>query len=290
MKSVPHRLVYLALLLVCFFCAASQVRTLRARTSAASLKPADAETQAKVNEAYGKLPLSFEINRGQARAPIRFLSTGGNYSILLSPNEVALNLNGAELSRNCESGVLSPQTAQTRSTISMKFINANSSPQIEGMDELPGKSNYLIGSDPKKWRTGIPTYAKARYREVWPGVDAVYYGAQQRLEYDFVIAPGADPRAIKLLFDGVKEISVEASGDLILHLTEGDLRQHKPVIYQEVDGAKRMVNGRYVVKGNQVGFEIGRYDRGRELVIDPVLNYLARTSVGRSIAVDAQGN
>src|SRR5215470_8135515 len=113
MKSAHRRLVYLALLLVCFFCAASQVRTLRDRTSAASLKPADTETQARVNEGYGKLPLSFEVNRGQADAPIRFLSTGGNYSIHLRPNEVALNLNGAESSKKRESSVLSPQTAQT---------------------------------------------------------------------------------------------------------------------------------------------------------------------------------
>src|SRR5262245_38887610 len=102
MKSIPHCLVSLALLLVCLFCAASQVRPLNAKTSAAPLNPAAATTRAKMNEAYGKLPLSFEINQGQADAPVKFLSIGGNYTILLSPNEVALNLNGAELKGKSE--------------------------------------------------------------------------------------------------------------------------------------------------------------------------------------------
>src|SRR5215475_3037732 len=288
MRSILHHLVYLSLLLVCLFCAASQVRTLNPKISAATLKPADAATQAKVNEAYGKLPLSFEVNRGQVDATIRFLSMGADYSILFRPDQVRLSLNGAELNKKGESGGCR-ETARNHSPISVRFINANPSPQIEGMDELPGKSNYIIGSDPKNWRRDIPTYAKVRYREVWPGVDTVFYGAQQRLEYDFVLAPGADPRAIKLSFDGAKKISVDANGDLILKLAEGQLRQLKPVVYQDVKGARRTVEGRYVVKGDRVGFEIGRYDRSRCLVIDPVLVYAARILEGAAIAVDAQG-
>src|SRR5215510_7615663 len=254
MRSILHRLVSLSLLLACPFCVASQVHPLNSRISAASLTPADTATQAKINEAYGKLQLSFEINRGQADAPVRFLSNGANYSILFRPDEVKLSLNGAELNKKSESRGCRAQAAQTRSSVSVKFIYANPSPQIEGMDELAGKSNYIIGSDQKNWRTGIPTYAKVRYREVWPGVDAVFYGAQRRLEYDFVVAPGTDPRAIKLTFDGAKKISVDANGDLILRLAEGELRQLKPVVYQEVKGARRMVDGRYVVKGDRVGF------------------------------------
>ncbi|MGH9940401.1 MAG: hypothetical protein ACREAM_29515, partial [Blastocatellia bacterium] len=146
MKSILHRSVSLSLLLICLFCAASQVRTLNSKTSAAPLKPADATTQAKVNDVYGKLPLSFEINRGQADAPVRFLSMGGNYSILLGPNEVALNLDGAESSKKSGSRGYGAQAERAHSSVNLKFINANSSPRIEGMDELPGKSNYLIGS------------------------------------------------------------------------------------------------------------------------------------------------
>ena len=288
MKTILHRLVSFSLLLTCLLCAASQVHRLNSKTRAASLKPADAATQAKVNEAYGKLPFSFEINRGQADAPISFLSKGGNYSILFRPGEVRLNLNVAELNKKGESGRCGAQTARP-SPFSLRFINANPSPRMEGVDELPGKTNYIIGSDPKKWRTDIPTYAKVRYREVWPGVGVVFYGAQQRLEYDFVVAPGADPRSIKLSFGGAKKIDVDANGDLILRLAEGELRQLKPVIYQDVKGARRIVDGRYVVKGDLVGFEIGRYDRSRELVIDPVLVYAARTLAGAAIGVDGEG-
>ncbi|MGH9765914.1 MAG: YCF48-related protein, partial [Blastocatellia bacterium] len=247
--------------------------------AAARLIEADRATKNRVNESYGKLPLAFEINRGQASDQIKFLARGGNYDFLLAPAEATLHLRDG-------AGNLTNQPAIVR----MKFVGGSPSPWLEGLDELPGKSNYLIGADSKQWRTNIPNYARVRYDELWPGVDAVFYGNQQRLEYDFVVAPGANPRAIKLSFDGAKKIGVDANGDLILHLERSELRQRKPVVYQEVNGEKRMVAGRYVVKGDQVGFEIGRYDRSRELVIDPVLNYLARLTAGRSIAVDSQGN
>ncbi len=276
MKRILHPFVSLALLLICLFCAASQVRRLNSRTSAATLSPADASTQAKVNEAYGRLPLSFEINRGQADPSIKFISRGANYNFSLTPTEATLQFRDV--------------SANQPATVRMKPVNANLSPKIEGMDQLPGKSNYLIGADRRQWRTDIPNYAKVRYEKLWPGIDAVFYGNQQRFEYDFVIAPGADPRAIRLSFDGAKKISVDANGDLILRLAKGELRQSKPVVYQEERGEKRMVVGRYVVKGNQVRFEIGHYDMSRELVIDPTLNYLALGIPGARIAVDAQGN
>ncbi len=275
MKKILHPLVSLALLLICLFCAASQVRKLNWKTSAATLKPAAASTQAKVNEAYGRLPLSFEINRGQADPSIKFISRGANYNFSLAPTEATLQFRDGSTNQP--------------TTVRMKPVNANPSPKIEGTDQLPGKSNYLIGADQKQWRTDIPNYARVRYEKLWPGVDAVFYGNQQRFEYDFVVAPGADPRAIRMSFEGAKKIVVGANGDLILRLPKGELRQSKPVVYQEVDGEKRMVMGRYVVKGRQVGFEIGRYDRRRELVIDPTLNYLARVIPGDRIVVDGQG-
>src|SRR5262245_50615747 len=276
MKSNLQGIVSLSLLLICLLCAASQVRTLNTKTKAATLKLAGAATQVKVNETYGKLPLSFEINRGQADPSIKFLSRGGNYSFYLASIEATLCLGDV--------------SADRPATMRMKLVNANPSPKIEGVDQLPGRSNYLIGADPKQWRKDIPNYARVWYDEIWPGVDAIFYGNQRRLEYDFTVAPGANPRAIKLSFEGAKKISVDADGDLALRLAEGELRQLKPVVYQEVNGEKRMVRGRYVVKGDQVGFEIGRYDRTRELVIDPTLAYSTAGIGGVSIAVDATGN
>ncbi len=276
MKSAHHRLVYLFLLMICFICAASQVRRLNSKTSATTLKTAGAATQAKLSETYGRLPLNFEVNRGQADPSIKFLARGGNYSFSLAPTEATLHLRDV--------------SADRPATMRMKLINANPSPKIEGMDQLPGRSNYLIGANPKQWRTDIPNYAGVRYDDVWPGVDAIFFGNQRRLEYDFMVAPGANPRAIKLSFEGAKKISVDANGDLILRLEAGELRQLKPVVYQEVNGEKHRVSGRYVVKGDQVGFEIGRYDRTRELVIDPTLAYSTAGIGGVSIAVDAMGN
>jgi len=281
MKSLLRRFVCLsipmALLLTCLFCAASQVGALKPKTSASPLRPADETAQARVNEAYGKLPLSFEINQWQADSQVKFLARDGDYGLFLSDNKATLRL---------QSGKYGEKSAN----VSLNLIGANTTPRVEGVDALPGKSNYLIGNNASKWRTGIANFAKVRYREIYRGIDLVYYGNQRQLEYDFVVSPGASPRAIRLSFEGARKIRVDTNGDLILRLAEGELRQSKPVVYQEVNGAKRMVSGRYVVKGNQVGFEIGRYDQGRELVIDPVLNYLARLTPGKRIALDGQGN
>ncbi|MGH9832450.1 MAG: SBBP repeat-containing protein [Blastocatellia bacterium] len=277
MKSLLRRFVYLLLLLAVALSVASRVRVLKWEPSAAPLRPADETARAKAQEAYGKLPLSFEANQGQADGRIKFLSRGANYNFLLAATEATLQLRDGG------------DSARQPTTVRIKFVGANSQAQIEGLDELAGKNNYLIGADRSRWRTNIPNYARVRYDEVWPGIDVVFYGNQRQLEYDFVVAPGADPRAIKLSFEGTKKISVDGNGDLILHVAEGELRQRKPVVYQEVNGERRMVNGRYAVKGNQVGFELGRYDRRHELVIDPVLVYSARTMAGSGIAVDAQG-
>ena len=283
MKSLLHRLVSLSLLLICLLCAASQVRKLNSKTWAASLKPADAATRARVNEAYGNLPLSFEVNRGQADPSIKFISRGGSYNLSFAPTGATLHLQGA--------------SANQSATLQIKPVNANPSPKIEGVDQLPGKSNYIIGSDRTRWRTNIPNYARARYDELWPGVDAVFYGNQRNLEYDFVVKPGADPRAIELTFNGVERISIDENGDLILDTTAGEIRQRKPVIYQEAHGSRREVIGGYVLKGERrIGFRVAEYDRRLPLVIDPVAliygSYLGGSSsdIGSAIAVDSEGS
>src|SRR6185503_19450563 len=176
------------------------------------------------------------------------------------------------------------------------FVGANPAPQITGMDELPGKTNYFIGNDPAQWRTNIPNYAKVKYESVYPGVDLVYYGNQQKLEYDFVVAPGADPDRIKLSIEGARDVRIDRRGDLVLKVAGGEIRQHKPVVYQEVAGVKKEISGRYVMKGKrQVGFEVAGYDASLPLVIDPTLIYStflggSSSDRGTGIAVDAAGN
>src|SRR5262245_47110567 len=177
----------------------------------------------------------------------------------------------------------------------MRFRGANRSARGGGVGELPGKSNYIINRDSRRWRAGIEQFRRVRYEGVYPGVDLIYYGAQRQLEYDCVVAPNADPRAIKLVFEGAEQIHVNTDGDLVLLVAGGELRQRKPVIYQEVDGERRQVAGAYALTGDrEVGFDITAYDRDRPLVIDPVILYSTflgggSFDSGQSIALDAAG-
>jgi len=178
----------------------------------------------------------------------------------------------------------------------MKLTGANPAARVVGLDELPGKSNYFIGNDPKKWRTNVPAYSRVKYQNAYPGVDVLYYGNQQQLEYDFIVAPGASFKTIGLTFEGARQIRLDGSGDLLVETSVGEIRQRKPVIYQRADGIKQLVSGGYVMRGErEVGFEVGDYDPSRAMVIDPVFVY--STSIGgfyndsaNAVAVDAAGN
>jgi photosystem II stability/assembly factor-like uncharacterized protein len=223
-----------------------------------------AETaRAKVNENYGKLPLSFEENLGQADRRVKFLSQGQGYSMFLTPSEVVLSLQTAP----------SPTTPGKHAAIRMGFWGAQT-PAVTGEEPQAARSSYFVGNDPAKWVTGAPNYARVRYRELYPGVDLVFYGRQRQLEYDLVVAPGADPKAIRLQFDGVESMRVDQAGNLLLSTGTGDVEQHRPVIYQERGGAREAVEGRYVIQPHhRVAFEIARYDRSRPLIVDPVLTF-----------------
>jgi hypothetical protein len=176
------------------------------------------------------------------------------------------------------------------------MIGANAAPQVEGQDELPGKVNYFIGNDPEKWLRNVPTYRKVYYKNVYPGIDVVYYGNQRELEYDFVVAPGANPKAIKFTVEGADKIRLDKTGNLLLNLKHGEVRLHKPLIYQLTEhGSRREVKGDYAIKGTEIRFRVQRFDSGKPLVIDPVLSY--STYLGGSdseqafgIAVDSQGS
>ena len=238
--------------------------------------PTVAAGQPPAGEAYGKLPLHFEVNRGQTSDEVRFFSRGPGYGFYLTPDAQAVLV--------LKHGVL-------RTTL----VDAAPGAPVTGLEELPGKANYFIGNDPAKWRSNVPTYAKVRYREVYPGIDLVYYGNQRQLEYDFVVAPGANPQRIGLAFKGVDRLEIDAQGDLILHAPGGALRQRKPVVYQDIDGIRREIAGGYEMRGQQVGFQVAAYDKTRPLVIDPVLSYstyLGGSSLeeGWTIAVDSAGN
>lgn len=249
---------------------------------------ADASKQAQAAEAYGKLPVRFEANNGQTDPKVKFFSRGTQYALFLTSTESVILLD--------EPDAVAPKSKRRRASLRMKMEGANPTPQIEGLDEQPGKTNYFIGNDPGRWRTNIASYSKVKYTGVYPDIDLLYYGNQGKIEFDFMVAAGADYKKIGLLIEGAKQVRIDTNGDLVLTATLGEIRQHKPFVYQEENGEKREISARYVFKGKrEVGFEIGQYDRTRPLIIDPVLDYATflggtNDDEGRGIRVDGSGN
>jgi Beta-propeller repeat len=256
-------------------------------TAAIDRAKLEADSVAQVREAYGKLPLAFEQNRGQANEATNFRARGAGYTLSLSPAEAVF--------------ILTRGTDDTSSAVvDLKLVGADPAAAVEGRNELEGKVNYLIGNDPAQWRTNIPIFSRVHYSQVYPGIDVIYYGNQRRLEYDFVVAPGSDAGAIALEFAGAEKMEVDgATGDLLLRIGEKIIRQHKPIVYQETDAGRREVEGHYALRSNgRVGFEVGEYDASAALIIDPVLEYSTflggngsgENEIATSIAVDSTGN
>lgn len=249
---------------------------------------------------YGQLGLSFEANRGQTDDHVRFLSRGDGYSLFLTGNEAVLALHKPEWARP---GSRQPDTNPARmptsiatDVVRMKLEGGSQAASVYGEDRLPGTVNYFIGNNPTKWHNNVPTYRKVRYAGVYPGIDLIYYGNQRQLEYDFVVAPEADPGSIRLHFDGAKNLKVDAKGNLRIIAPNGTIVFHKPVLYQEKYGLHEPVEGRFIQKaGNFISFAAGAYDRSRPLIIDPTLvysTYLGGTTedAASAIAVDSAGD
>jgi hypothetical protein len=253
--------------------------------------------------AYGKLPLAFEKNQGQTAPEVRYISHGKGYGLVLTSQEAVLLLRHSNPS---PASPLQPKAtlrhssltrqAEKVSIVRMHLEGANSAPQIEASDRLPGRANYFIGNDPKNWLTDIPSYARVKYTGVYPGVDLVFYGNQSRLEYDFVVAPGADPSAIRMNLEGANQLRINAQGDLVLSVSGGEVTLQKPVVYQQLNGARHEIAGAYLLAGKHgVSFAVANYDRSEPLVLDPVLNYSSylggsSDDSGFGIAVDSQGD
>jgi hypothetical protein len=252
--------------------------------------------RARVLAEYGKLPLSFEANQGQSDGSVRFLSRGNGYTLFLTPKGVVMAV--SQTSRESRD-LHNPRAAQRTNEISpieMKFLGANPGAAISGVDELRGKINYFIGDDPQKWHTGIPTYAKVNYKNIYPGIDLVYYGNQRQLEYDFVVAPGADPKAIRLKMAGVGKMRPDQNGDVVVRVGATVLRLTAPKVYQD-DVERHAVAGRWLRRsGNELQFAIGPYDKTKTLVIDPAALFYSTylggslTDAATGVAVDAFGD
>lgn len=212
----------------------------------------------------------FEANQGQTDPRVKFLSRGHGYGLFLTTDEAVLNLNAR--TPIAASPAASKTNPSAGNVIRMRLAGANSAARVSGAELLPGKSNYFIGNDPAKWHRDIPQYARVNYEGVYPGVDLTYYGNQGQLEYDFRVAPGADPNQIALIFNGAST-HLDA-GELVLSTSNGDVRFHAPHIYQVNGNKQTTINGGFrQLADNKIGFQIGLYDRSRELVIDPILSY-----------------
>ncbi len=238
-------------------------------------------------------PLGFEENRGQMAGSARYATRGRDFALLLESDRAVMRTRrpGARAARGAAVPVWS---------ISMRFAGARSEVRPVGETRLPGHVNYQRGIDPEEWILEVPRFASVRYPGVYPGVDVLYHGAADAVEYDFVVAPGADPDDIQVIFDGIDSLSVDEDGRLVLWSGVSRFLLDAPVAYQPSGGAepaRELVPVRYRMAGRRsIAFELGGYDDGRELVIDPVLLGTSvrfggtGTETVRDLAVGAEGS
>ncbi|HUR81162.1 MAG TPA: SBBP repeat-containing protein, partial [Thermoanaerobaculia bacterium] len=234
--------------------------------------PGLADVRSHAIDAYGKLPLRFERNDGQTAGEVAYLSRGRGSTLFLTRGEAVLALRD----RN-----------EKRAVLRLRMIGANAAPSISGEEALPGTTNYLIGNDRRQWHTGVPSYRRVRYADVWRGVDLVWHGAQNALEYDFVVAPGADPARIAIEVDGAKRLRIDAAGNLVAETAAGEVIQRAPVVYQDGPRGRTRVAGKYALRRRRVTFDVAAYDNSRPLIIDPVLTY--STFLGGALNEEAFG-
>jgi uncharacterized repeat protein (TIGR01451 family) len=251
---------------------------------ASSFTAATAGEIGKAEKDYGNLPLHFEENVGQFESDRQFVARNSGYTVSISSSGATVQL------RKGSAADGAPATVQ------MQLLGANKLAKPTAMEKLPGAVNYLVGNDPSAWRTKVPMFGRVKYQEVYRGVDLLYYGNQRQLEYDFVVAPGTDPRAIRMRLAGARKLSVNDTGDLVIELPNGDVLQRAPQFYQVIHNQRRPVSGRYILSGDSiVGFQIDSYDQSKPLIIDPILvysTYLGGTGGDRanSVAIDSAGN
>ena len=212
--------------------------------------------------AYGRLPLGFERNRSQARAGVQFVARGAGYGLALTRNGAILTLRTPAVRSRSLGG--SQASKDKEAAMGLRFVGANPTVRLIAGRPLPGTVNYLVGKDPRTWTTGLRRFAEVYYRGLYPGVDARFYGRQGQLEYDLLLAPGADPRRLDLALGGAQAMRVDSRGDLLVKLSGGTLLSRRPFIYQTIAGHRRWVEGGYVLRGDdRFGFRLGAYDRQR---------------------------
>jgi hypothetical protein len=246
------------------------------QSSPANAAPTSVTRAATAN--YGKLPMTFEANQGQTASDVKFLSRGPGYVVYLTAGAMVFSARASQVTPKSDSPVHSQGSASQKANntvIQLGMVGANPNPVAVGEQPQTGKVNYFIGRDKSKWQTNVATYSKVRYKDIYPGIDLVYYGNPSQMEYDFEIAPGANPKQIQFDVKGADSVSVDgSSGDLVLQTKQGALHMKSPVLYQTVNKMKLPITGGYSMKSStRVAFSLTGYDKSKPLVIDPVLLY-----------------
>ncbi|HKP53615.1 MAG TPA: SBBP repeat-containing protein [Chloroflexia bacterium] len=255
-----------------------------------------------------RLALAFEPNVGQADPEARYLVHSSGNTLLFTQSRVVLALpvpgeKGVQREKHPIAANQPRRKSAASALVSLNFVGAESSPEIVSQEMLPGKVNYLLGNDPSAWHTDLPTYTGISYRGLYPGVDLTYSGSDGLLKGTYSLAAGADPSLIRWRYDGAKQLSVDAQGNLQITLNSVldpqssalTITEQAPIAWQEIDGQRVPVSVRYALDAGTIGFVVGSYDATRPLTIDPTLTY--STYLGgfygdgaADIAVDAQGN
>ena len=256
-----------------------------AASSASLSQTVTAAEHSRVQASYAALPLAFERNQGQTDPQVKYMARGNGYTLFLTASDAVFSLHSRPSA-----------SASSTAVMHMHLVGGNSLARVEGNSLLPGTSNYFLGNDPGKWRSGVARYSRVCYQNVYPGVNMAFHGAERELEFDFVVAPGANPAPIGFQVNGNQGMQTDGDGNLVISSTAGDVLLHKPVAYQEHNGARQQVDSRFVLRAdNRVSFELGNYDHNRELVIDPSVSYatylggLAQDD-GLGITFDSSGN
>jgi hypothetical protein len=273
-------------------------------------QPVTPATRGRVQANFAALPLAFEQNKGQTDTQVEYMARGNGYTLFLTANDAVFSLRSASSASRMSTihrgtqlrakNLPKQSNTQKDSTavVRMQLAGGNALAKASPSGQLPGKSNYFIGNDPSKWQKDVAHYARVSYQDVYPGVNLAFHGAQRQVEFDFVVAAGANPAPIGFHFTGAQSLKTDDSGNLVVSSAAGDVLLHKPVAYQEQNGARQPVDAQFVLKtNNQVSFELGNYDHNRELVIDPSVSYEYSTYLGGSgtdngygIAFDSSGN
>jgi hypothetical protein len=209
-----------------------------------------------------RLPLLFEPNRGQTDSRVKYSArAAGGYAVYLTgPGSAVMSFKASEKYK--------------MDVLSMNLAGSNPSAVAEPRLATGGVSNYYRGNDRSKWVEKVPNYRELAYKDVYSGIDVIYKGDNNRLRYDFVVKPGADPKTIRMAYGENKGVSIDANGNLLVAMEDGQLIGSKPVVYQEIAGTQRAVKGEYVLTAkNEVGFRVGEYDRSQALIIDPTTTF-----------------